>query len=510
MRKLKVFLMNAVILTATSLLMNAIRVAFNVYLAGKIGAGAIGLYQLMLSVYMFFMTLASSGISLAVTRLVAEELARGPKANVRAVMHKCLLASAAFGVACAGALALATPFICDHWLREPKAMLAMYVFAIDLPFTVMSTTLNGYFTAVRRVARNAGAQILEQFVRIVLVVYALNLVAPPGIEYASVALVAGGCVAEMAACAYLFINHKRDARRYKGGAPLKPDTTHRMFAISLPVSLSTCLRSGLAAITQLMIPWGLQKNGESSQGALEKYGMIHGMVMPLLMFPSAFLIAFSSLLVPELAECRARGDDARVQRVVSHVFQITLLFSIGVAGIFISYAHEMGAVFYGDVASGHFIRTLAPLTLFLYLDSATDGMLKGLNQQVSVMRYNIIDSAINIVLMYILLPKWGITGYLIVLFFSKFVNATLSINRLVKVSAFRIDYFWWVLIPTMAIVTAVMGTQLICTLLGNLLAEGMASMVAHIVLCGLLYSVMLRLMRCITRHDMLLVRSLLK
>ena len=53
---------------------------FRVYMSGKIGAEGMGLYQLIFSIYVLASTFATSGISTAVTRLVAEEAPEGGRA----------------------------------------------------------------------------------------------------------------------------------------------------------------------------------------------------------------------------------------------------------------------------------------------------------------------------------------------------------------------------------------------------------------------------------------------
>ena len=55
--------------------MRTIGMFFNVYISNKIGTEAIGIYQLIMSVYMFAITLANSGINLATTRIVSEQQA---------------------------------------------------------------------------------------------------------------------------------------------------------------------------------------------------------------------------------------------------------------------------------------------------------------------------------------------------------------------------------------------------------------------------------------------------
>lgn len=88
MKKIQRFFLNAMIMTATSLLMNAVGVWFNLYISGKIGAEGMGVFQLIMSVYSFTVTFAASGINLASTRLVAEEAA-SPNGNVKGAMRRC-------------------------------------------------------------------------------------------------------------------------------------------------------------------------------------------------------------------------------------------------------------------------------------------------------------------------------------------------------------------------------------------------------------------------------------
>ena len=74
MKLIKTFIINGIILTITSLILRLIGMFFNSYISQKIGAEALGLYGLVMSVYAFSLTLALSGINLATTKIVSEEI----------------------------------------------------------------------------------------------------------------------------------------------------------------------------------------------------------------------------------------------------------------------------------------------------------------------------------------------------------------------------------------------------------------------------------------------------
>ena len=77
MKRFKVFIFNTSVLIITSLIFRGIDIYFTAYISKKIGTEALGIYQLVMSVYLFGITLATSGINLSVTRVISEELALG-------------------------------------------------------------------------------------------------------------------------------------------------------------------------------------------------------------------------------------------------------------------------------------------------------------------------------------------------------------------------------------------------------------------------------------------------
>ena len=223
--------------------------------------------------------------------------------------------------------------------------------------------------------------------------------------------------------------------------------TRRMLWIALPVAVSSYVRSALSTIEHTMIPKGLKKHGSDADTALSSYGIVHGMVMPLIFFPSAVLQAFSSLLIPEVTRYHKRGDTNKINALIEKSLYTTLVFSIGASGIMFFFAEEIGMAVYKSPEAAYFLKMIAPLAAVMYADGVVDAVLKGLNQQVYSMGYNIADSAIAIVLMMFLLPAKGIDGYIIIIYVTEMVNAFLSINRLLHVSDFKIHPLKWTVLP---------------------------------------------------------------
>ncbi len=459
------FWRNAFVVSVTALFMRCVSVSFNVYLTDKLGADGIGLYSLVMSVYGFGVTLATSGIHLAATRLVAEAQGRATGADeIRRAMRTCLGYSFCFGTAASLLLILLSPVISIRWLEDVRTLPALRLLGLSLLPIALSSALGGYFAGVRRVHKTAAVQMLEQGTRIVITVSALQVFLPRGLEYACIGVVLGGMAAEFISFLLIFFAYLRDRGRYfpdKCGTPAAGSVRKALFSIALPVAVSAYARSFLVTLEHLLIPICLRKNGAARDASLAAYGTLHSMVLPVLLFPSALLGSVSGLLIPEMAEYRANGDHAQIRRIASRVIRLTLIFSIGAAGVMSCHAYSLGLVIYDSADAAGYIRLLAPLVPLMYLDGTVDAMLKGLGEQVYSMNVNILDAALSVLLVLLLLPRQGIAGYVIVLYVCEGFNAVCSLYRLLGITAVDVRVMGWVGRPLLAVIGATVTARLL-------------------------------------------------
>ena len=208
----------------------------------------------------------------------------------------------------------------------------------------------------------------------------------------------------------------------------------RLFRLCVPLALNDYLRSGLNTAEQLLIPYGLARYGGSTEAAMGAYGTIHAMVFPVLMFPAAVLYSLSDLLVPELSRAKAMGRRLRIMDLTDKCLRLTVLFASAVAGFLFVSADKLGLWLYGSMDAGVYLRLFAPMVLMLYLDAITDGMLKGLAEQVSCVRYNTLTNAMDVVLLFLFLPKFGIIAYILTFLITHAVNLWLSLRKLLEVT----------------------------------------------------------------------------
>lgn len=490
---------NTILLTATSFLMRTVSVSFNVYLTNKIGADGIGLFQLIIAVYGMAVTFASGGIRLASMRLVADNLSIG-KHSERRIMNLCILYSFICSVAVACVLSGFSELIGRKWICDIRSIPSLKVLSLSLPFVSVSAALNGYFTAVGKLVRYTAVQFFEQVFKITVTVFALRAVLSHGLEASCIAIVFGMTSAEVfsAFCSYVlyrFSSKQTDA----SGKPR--EIVRKMLHIALPDAVGAEMRSILMTVEHLLIPVGFRKSGCNPQTAMATYGVIHGMALPLVLYPSALLSSLSGLLVPEISAQHIAKNNIRIGYMIARVLHIALIFSIGTAGIMYFSSDELSRAVYNNPDVGFYTQVLSPLIPVMYMDMTIDGMLKGLDQQVSYMRYNIIDASICVIFVYLLVPIFAVKGYIIVVFMSEIINFALSFRRLTMVSEVRIELFRDIVIPLLCVISAGNIKNIIFTLFPvDFGLKGDA--VAAVIICAVLYLAFLRIFTAINKEEL--------
>ncbi|MBR4057816.1 MAG: polysaccharide biosynthesis C-terminal domain-containing protein [Oscillospiraceae bacterium] len=429
---------NTALLTASGLAMRCIALIYQVWLAGRIGSAGIGLFQLIASVQFLSATFAISGIRFASTRLISEEMGQRRPGGVRRVVRLCLVYSLLFGIAAALLLWLGAERIGFLWIGDARTVLSLRIVALSMPFIALSSVFSGYFTSSGRVWKSAAVQVAEQLVRIALVVLFLRRVTSPDIEKSCAAVVLGGSAAELFSFLLNLTLYLFDLRRHMPRGAAGQRLMGRMIRVAVPLALSAYVRTALSTLQHLLIPRGLKASGLSADASLAGYGVIHGMAFPIISFPSCFLVSLSELLVPALTEAQVAGDQSGISRSVNSLIKKCLLFSVGAAALLYANAEALGSAVYHSAEAGHYIRILAWLVPIMYLDTVTDGCLRGLGEQLWCMGVNIVDSAVSVLLVFLLVPRYALTGYIIILIATELFNFILSMYRLRRISQLKL------------------------------------------------------------------------
>lgn len=447
LRRTKLFFINGIILTSTSLLLRGIGLIFNIYVANQVGSETLGIFSLIMSIYMFAITIATSGIGTACTCLVSEEFEKRNYVNGLKVVKTCIIFALVLGILSSFLIVIFAPFVSYYWLNNSVSPRPIYAIAIGLPLISISSVFGGYFSSVGKSYKSAISQILETSAKIVATIILLHFNLQNGIEAICISLIIADVISEFFSFSLNSIFYLVDRKKYINKRSLPIQMKRKIFKISFPIAITSCIKSGLSSLKQFLIPSRLSMAGITYSMAVSQYGLISGMVMPILMFANVFIFSFSGLLVPEFSRLLAGKNYNRMNTVCNTVFKNTCLFSICIAGIIFFFANELSLVIYQNIEIAKWLKILAPLVFFIYIDNIIDNVLKGINEQVGVMFCNIIDLVITILIIYFVVPKFGMPGYILSILVSELVNFSISSFQLRKKIQFSFNLFEYIVKP---------------------------------------------------------------
>ena len=429
MRKNRPMLYNALLLTAVNLLLRFAGTTFQVYLSGRIGAAGIGLLQLTMSVGTMAMVAGMGGIRTATMYLTAGELGRKQHQNITWVLSGCFLYSAVFSGAVAFALYHFAPWIAKNWIGEPRCADALRLFAAFLPCCCLNGVMTGYFTAANRITTLAGVEVAEQLASMAITLTGLSLWGGTSPIRACLCVILGSSLGACLTLCCLVNLRIREHPKEGSSFPLAAS----LCRTALPLAVADDLRTGISTVENLIVPRRLALHS-GIDSPLAQFGLVSGMVFPVLMFPACIVYALAELLIPELARCAAAENRARIRYLVQKGLKWVFLYGLLFGVLEFLAADRLGLTLYHSPQAGRMLRCYALLIPMLYCDAITDAMIKGLGQQTVSVAYNITTNIMDVVLLWLLLPKYGMNGYFFSFLVTHLINFLLSLRRLLQIT----------------------------------------------------------------------------
>ena len=448
--KKKLFVKNAAVLTTAGLVLRLFGIVFKIWLTRVVGQAGIGLYQIVFSFYVLASTFATTGIPTAVTRICGDEIAIGRKSGVRRVLVFSAVVIISLSALTFFALFFGAEVISKSILFDLRASFSIKVMGFSLPFTGICSCLRGYFIARRKATPPALSQIFEQIVRILFVFIAVKTLRTSRADIVCGVVMIADAVAEGVSCIFLALVCRADLRKLPNANKTPAALSliiSKMRNIAFPVVCGRYLNSFLRMFENITVPKKLVMNGNSSNSALSQFGMIKGSALPILFFPSTLLNAMSTLLLPELSIAMSKKKDFAVKSTVEEVVISTSAAAYIISALFFVCGKDLGVLFYNNRSVGMIIRALSPIVPLMYLDSICDGMLKGLNKQTFTFVIIVIDSALRLILIALFVPKFGLSGFIGIMYFSNAFTGGLNLRMLIKTSRARINFFKYVISP---------------------------------------------------------------
>lgn len=413
-----------VILTLTGLLSRFIGFFYRIFLSNVFGAEGMGIYQLISPVLALTFALTVSGIQTAISKYVASETGTHDyKSSFRTLWGGFLIAMT-LSVAAACYIYLYSDQIAVTFLMEKRTAPLLRIIALSIPMATVHSCINGYFYGIRKTAIPAISQLSEQICRVgsVYLIYHIcrqhNMT--PSISFAVVGLVIGESASMIVSVVAILVRAHHVfptvsvVRRPNTGGLL---STYRrimgqLLRLAVPLSANRLILNLLQSVEAVYIPNRLMAYGLNNADALGVYGVLTGMSLPLILFPSAITNSISVLLLPVVADADASGNKAAVRHTIMTSIRYCLLLGFGCTAMFLLTGRAAGRILYGSQLAGSFILTLSFICPFMYIASTLNSILNGLGKTVQTFLFSVVSLLLRLLFVFIAIPVYGIKGYL--------------------------------------------------------------------------------------------------
>lgn len=442
------------ILTAAGLLTRIIGFVYRIYLSNALGPEQLGIYQLIFPVYGICHTLYASGIQTAISKLVAETNHSKDNSSRRILLGGVLL-SFCLALTTSVLLYFNATTIAAVFLKEPACAPSLRILSFIFPFCGITSCINGYYYGRSKSTLPACTQVAEQLVRVGTVFFAVTASddIAIGCELAIFGVLAGELASNLISVLSLFLTHRKNSGSFSKllahPARFRP-TLRTLVTLAAPLTLNRLLLSLLHSFEAVMIPTLLRRSGMVQSEALSRYGILNGMALPFVYFASAITNALAVLLLPAISEQDSTHDNKRIALTAERSVSVTLLLGIFCNFLFFFFGTSLGTAFFRNSEAGRYIRILSCLCPFLYLTTTLSSILNGLGKTTTTFFTSLTGSVLRIALLYILIPKSGMTGCFIALLLSQLVLCALELILVHWHTQFSLNIYRTLLVPALS------------------------------------------------------------
>jgi len=497
--KRKSILAGALMLTAAGIFTRVLGFVYRIYMSNTLGAEGMGLYQLIMPVYSLSWSIACSGFTTTISKIVAQENAAKEYGNMGRALKQALAITGIIAACLTGVLFFGAGIIGNAVFKDARTVLPIRILSAAIPFMTAGSCIRGYFLGLRETTEPAFGQVLEQCARMAVIYAIAPFFVPMGLTYACAAAVVGIVAGEVIAfvfSAFSYLSFKRKNRLVKPPTKSSMQMLGLLVPMALPLTANRITGSFLSAWENALIPQQLRAFGMSQAEAISAYGRITGMALPLIFFPSALLTALSVTLVPAISEAIAMGNRQKIRQTAARAIRFTCLLGIGTAIVFLVLPDELGRVIYKQEL-GSLLFPLGILCPFWYSNIILGGILNGLGKQAFLFRNSLLSSAVTIAFVYFLVPHYGIQAFLWGWFAGLIGVSAVSLREIKRETDLSIPWLDWLGKPLLAAAAAALVSECIVNRVLFSLFGGLFALVASTGLIVGLYLVLIMLLGCL-------------
>lgn len=389
------FIKSTIILTIGGLITKVLGMLIKIVLTRTVSTEGIGLYMLVLPTFNLFITLATCGLPIAISKLVSEH-----KTNNKKMVLSLIPLILLYNFFLMLIIIFIAPILTRYFLNNEQTYYPLLAVGLTLPFISLSSIIKGYFFGKEQMFPHTLSNIVEQITRLTLTFLMVPKFLKYGLAIAVTVVVLINILSEFASIVTLLFFLPKNIYITKEDFHWDRSILKDILEISIPTTGSRLIGSICYFLEPIILTYVLLKVGYSNNFIVYEYGIINGYVYPLLLLPSFFTMAISNALLPVVSNNFARQNFSYTRNKIKQAIGISLLIGIPVTLIFVTIPEIPLKFIYNTTEGLAYIKLIAPFFLLHYIQSPLTASMQAMNLAKEAMYGTLIGSLLKLVSLY--------------------------------------------------------------------------------------------------------------
>ena len=403
------FIISTLILIVGGFITKVLGMIIKIFMTRIIGTEGIGLYMLILPTFSLFIVLAQAGFPIALSKLIAED-----NRNNKKLFFSLIPISLFINIILMFIIILIAKPLAINLLHDKRCLLGLYSIALVIPFTTLSNMCRSYFYGKQKMLPHVISNIIEDVIRLILILIGTNYFLQKGISYAVCYIILINIISELASILILFLFLPKNINIKKSDLLPSKIYIKDSLDISIPNTTSRLIGSIGYFLEPIILTSSLLLAGYSSNYIVNEYGIISGYVLPILLLPSFFTLAISQSLLPVVTKLYYVNDIKNTKRKIRQAITLSLLIGIPTTILFMLFPKLFLNIIYNTNKGIEYIIILAPFCLLQYIQAPLSFSLDAMGKSIDNMKANIYGTIIRISSLFVFsLFKIGIYSLII-------------------------------------------------------------------------------------------------
>lgn len=375
-----------------------------IIMARKIGSEAMGIYMLVVPIYVFFINI----IQLSLPTVIATKIASDNKKTSKIMITSsaiALIVNLIFMIA----IVSFSDIIANNILKNPDTKLSIISLGLLVPLISLGGLIKGYYTGIGKIEVSAYSQISEEIARIIFVILFSAFFIDKGNQYLAYGAFLSLCAGEVFSLTHMIIslpNLKNKLKLFFKGMKEKENyITKDILNVSLPLTGGKFISVVAYTLEPIIMTNIMLSQGFTSDYITNQYGIISGYAFPLLLLPGFFANAFARVILHPMTTSISKNDLSSAKKIFTYITSASLFMGIIFSIIMFIFPKELMFILYKNSSGWEYVKTFAFPFILYYIEAPIISAMTAINKSKKIMFYDTVSSIFRILLLIILIPR---------------------------------------------------------------------------------------------------------